>query len=167
MMTSEDVKRARQQATAALSQARQPLYAMLGAGELASEAVRDYVAKARAQAGGQATQAQSRVADVQTRLVELQDRLAEVRTQVRAKVGELPEGVAGLRGRLESGELRHSLEGYFQSLQELYERLATRGEATVEKLRHGPQPTKATVQDGVTDSAEAGKQTGDEATSTP
>lgn len=144
MLTSDDVKKARRQATAALGQARQPLYAMLGAGELAGEAVRDYVAKARTEAGDQGKEAQSRIADLQIRLVEFQSRLGKVRSQVRARVGELPEGVAGLRGKLETGELRDALENYFHSLQDLYERLATRGETTVDKLRHRPQSSKVT-----------------------
>ena len=145
--TANDVKKARKQATAALEQARTPLYAVLGAGDLASEAIRDYVTKARADASGQAKDVQARVTDLQTRLTELQDRLVEVRTQVRTqvrtRVTELPEDLAGLRGRLEPAELRHALEGYAQSLQELYDRLASRGEATAAKLREQPQVRKA------------------------
>jgi hypothetical protein len=44
----------------------------------------------------------------------LQERLVEVRTQVHSRVGELPNGAAELRGKLESGELRHALENYRQ-----------------------------------------------------
>ncbi|HEY3262198.1 MAG TPA: hypothetical protein VGJ95_18365 [Pseudonocardiaceae bacterium] len=145
--TAQDVKKARKQATAALEQARTPLYAVLGAGDLATEAVRDYVSKARAEAGGQAKDVQTRVGDLQARLAELQERLVEVRTQVRSRVrttvGELPDEVAGLRGRLEPAELRHSLERYLQSLQDLYERLATRGEGTVARMREKPQVKRA------------------------
>lgn len=141
--TSEDTSNARRPATAALEQARTPLYAVLGAGELASEAVREYVAKARAEAGGQTRDVQTMVGDLPARLAELQTRLGEVRNQVRtrvgARVGELPEEVAGLRGRLEPGELRHALESYAQSLHELYERLAVRGEAAVARLREQPR----------------------------
>ena len=145
--TATDVSNARRQATAALEQARTPLYAVLGAGELASEAVRDYVAKARAEAGGQTRDVQARVGDLPARLAELQARLGEVRNQVRtrvsARVGELPEEVTGLRGRLESVELRHALESYAQSLHELYERLAVRGEAAVARLREQPRVRQA------------------------
>lgn len=147
----KDVKKARKQAADMLSQARTPLYAVLGAGDLATEAVRDYVAKARADA---ADDVQTRVVDLQTRLVELQDRLVEVRTQVRTKVGELPD-VAELRGRLEPAELRAALENYVQSLQDLYEKLATRGEVAVDKLRKQPQVSKAIVTvENVADEAE-------------
>lgn len=51
--------------------------------------------------------------------------------QVRSRIGE--------RGKLESGEWRHALENYAQSLQDLYERLATRGEVTMERLRRQPR----------------------------
>jgi len=149
--TAEDVKKARKQAaeamTEALEQARTPLYAVLGAGDLATEAVRDYVAKARTEAGGQAKDVQTRVNELQVKLAELQDRLVEVRsqvrTQVRTRVNELPEDVAELRGKLDAGELRQALENYVQSLQDLYDRLATRGESTVDKLRQQPQVKRA------------------------
>jgi len=143
LLTAKDVKKARKQAAAALEQARTPLYAVLGAGDLASEAVRDYVAKARADASGQAKDVQTRVNDLQAKLSELQDRLVDVRTQVRTRVGELPDEVTELRGKLEPAELRHALENYVQSLQDLYERLATRGEAAVAKLREKPRVKKA------------------------
>ncbi|MGH3994374.1 MAG: hypothetical protein ACRDSN_18180, partial [Pseudonocardiaceae bacterium] len=106
--TAQDVRKARKQATVAMSdaleQARTPLYAVLGAGDLATEAVRDYVAKARGEASGQAKDVQTRINELQAKLAELQDRLVEVRTQVRSqfrtKVTELPEE---LRGKLDSG----------------------------------------------------------------
>lgn len=139
--TAQDVRKARKQATEA---ARTPLYAVIGAGDLATEAVREYVTKARGDATGQAKGVQSRVDDLQARLVQLQDRLVEVRAQVRTKVGELPDDVAELRGKLEPAELRHALEGYTQSLQELYERLATRGETALDRLRKQPR-----VQDAI------------------
>lgn len=149
--TAKDVKKARKQATAAvtdaLEQARTPLYAVLGAGDLATEAVRDYVAKARGEAAGQAKEVQAdvqaKVTDLQTRLAELQDRLVEVRAQVRTKVGELPDDVAELRGKFEPAELRTALESYVRSLQEMYERLATRGETAAEKLRKQPRVQQA------------------------
>lgn len=141
--TANDVKKARMQATQALEQARTPLYAVLGAGDLATEAVREYVMKARSEATGQAKDVQTRVNELQVRLAELQDRLVQVRTQVRTRVDELPDEVAELRGKLEPTELRHALENYVQSLQDLYERLASRGEVKVEKLRQQPQVKKA------------------------
>ena len=145
--TAKDVKKARKQATVAVSdaleQARTPLYAVLGAGDLATEAVRDYVTKARGEATDQAKDVQARVTDLQTRLGELQDRLVEVRAQVRTKVGELPDDVAELRGKLEPTELRGALESYVQSLQDVYERLAARGETAADKLRRQPKVKQA------------------------
>ncbi|HEY0639695.1 MAG TPA: hypothetical protein VGD67_18775 [Pseudonocardiaceae bacterium] len=145
--TAQDVKKARKQAagavTDALEQARTPLYAVLGAGDLATEALREYVAKARGEAGGQAKDVQARVTDLQTRLTELQDRLVEVRAQVRSKVGELPDDVAELRGRLEPAELRTALENYRRALQDLYSRLAHRGEETADKLLRQPRVRQA------------------------
>lgn len=141
--TAQDVKKVGKQMTDALEQARGPLYAVLGAGDLATEAVRDYLAKARTEAGGQAKDVQTRVSDLQLRLTELQDRLGEVRTQVRTqvrtRVNELPEELR----KLDAVELRHALENYVQSLQDLYERLATRGETTLDKIRQQPQVKKA------------------------
>lgn len=151
LLSAEDMRKARKQATTtieqALEQARTPLYAALGAGELATEAVRDYVVKARSEAGGQAKDVQTRINELQTRLAELQARLAEVRgqarTQLRTRVSELPEDMAELRGRLDAAELRQALERYLQSLQATYERLATRGEATATRLREQPQVKRA------------------------
>lgn len=151
--TADDVKKARKQAadavTDALEQARTPLYAVLGAGDLATEAVREYVTKARGEAGGQAK-------DVQARLTELQDRLVEVRAQVRTKVGELPDDVAELRGKFEPAELRAALEGYVKSLQDVYEKLAARGETTADKLRRQPRVQQA--MDRVEDVAETAEE---------
>lgn len=155
--TAQDVKKARQQATEAVSeaieQARTPLYAVLGAGDLASEAVRDYLTKARTDATGQAKDVQARLNELQARLTDLQDRLVEVRSQVRTRVTELPDEVAGLRGKLDADQLRHALENYAQSLQSVYERLAARGESTVDNLRQKPQVK--TVIDRVEDVADS------------
>jgi heparin binding hemagglutinin HbhA len=138
--TAEDVKKATQAA-------RTPLYAVLGAGDLATEAVREYVTKVRTETRGQAKDAQTRVNDrvneLQAKVSELQDRLVEVRAQVRTKVGTLPDDVAELRGKLEPAELRHAVESYAQSLQEVYERLAARGESTLDKLRKQPRVAQA------------------------
>jgi heparin binding hemagglutinin HbhA len=145
--TAKDVKKARKQATVAvtdaLEQARTPLFAVLGAGDLATEAVRDYVTKARGEATDQAKDVQARVTELQTKLSELQDRLVEVRAQVRTKVGELPDDVAELRGRFEPAELRGALESYVQSLQDVYEKLAARGETAADKLRKQPKVKQA------------------------
>jgi len=149
--TAQDVRKARKQAVVALEQARTPFYAMLGAGDLASEAVRDYVMKARSEAGGPAKDSQTRLNELQSKLNELQGRLVEVRAQVRTKVNELPE----LRDRLDSAELRHALENYVQSLQELYERLAVRGQLRFDQFRQQPQVQRAVHQvEGAADTTE-------------
>lgn len=158
--TAKDVKKARKQATHAVSDAlepaRTPLYAMIGAGDLAAEAVRDYVARARGEAAGQAKEVQTKVTDLQSRLTDLQERLVEVRVQVRTKVGELPDDVAELRGKFEPTELRTALEGYVKSLQDIYEKLATRGESTAEKLRRQPRVKHAL--DRVEDAADTAEE---------
>lgn len=138
--TAQDVRRARSQATSAvtsaLEQARTPLYAALGAGELATEKVVSAARRARSEATGQTD-------TVQTRLAELQALLAELPVRARTRLNELPAELNELRGKLEPHELRELVDVYRRSLQELYGRLAVRGEHVYGKLATEPRVKKA------------------------
>jgi len=134
--TAQDVRRARKQATTvvagALEQARTPLYAAIGAGNLATAAVTDAVRKARGgtnqQADSAAQTAQARVAELQTRLAELQVRLTDLPARLRTRLDNLSTELTELRGKLEPAELRELADGYRKAMQELYARLSVRGE---------------------------------------
>ncbi|SDN17067.1 hypothetical protein [Allokutzneria albata] len=123
--TSEDVRKAREQAgavvTTVLEQARTPLLAALGAGDLAAKAVADALGKAREAAKDGAEAAKS-AAD------------------------ELPKDLSGLRAKLEPAELRKLVDAYTQAALQLYGYLAERGEEALETLRNTPQVQKALTQ---------------------
>lgn len=122
MATIDDVRKAGEQARAvmtnAVEQARTPLLAAIGAGDLATQAVLDAVNKAR-------------------------DRFAERAEQARAAVDDLPGEV---RGRMEPGELRKLVDQYTEAAQRLYVHLSEQGEQTVARLRSQPQVKRAVEQ---------------------
>ncbi|MFC0439561.1 hypothetical protein [Kutzneria buriramensis] len=112
--TTEDVRKAGEQAAATfaalLEQAKTPLLAALGAGDLAGKALSDALTKARTQVNERAEAA-------------------------RTAVDELP----GLREKLDPSELRKLLDTYTTAASNLYTYLAEHGEETLEKLREQPQ----------------------------
>jgi heparin binding hemagglutinin HbhA len=112
--TTEDVRKAGEQAAATfaalLEQAKTPLLAALGAGDLAGKALSDALTKARTQVNERAEAA-------------------------RTAVDELP----GLREKLDPSELRKLLDTYTTAASNLYSYLAEHGEETLEKLREQPQ----------------------------
>jgi heparin binding hemagglutinin HbhA len=112
--TTEDVRKAGEQVSAAftavLEQAKTPLLAALGAGDLAGKALTEALAKARTQVNERAEAA-------------------------RTAVDELP----GLREKLDPSELRKLVDTYTTAAANLYSYLAEHGEETLEKLREQPQ----------------------------
>jgi heparin binding hemagglutinin HbhA len=102
----------------AIEQARTPLLAVLGAGDLATQAVVEAVAKARTQLTERADAARS----------------------------ELPTDIKGLREKLDPSELAKLLEQYGDAAIKLYQYLAEHGEQTFSKLRTQPQLQKAAEQ---------------------
>jgi heparin binding hemagglutinin HbhA len=112
--TTEDVRKAGEQVSAALTavleQAKTPLLAALGAGDLAGKALTEALTKARTQVNERAEAA-------------------------RTAVDELP----GLREKLDPSELRKLVETYTTAASNLYSYLAEHGEETLEKLREQPQ----------------------------
>lgn len=113
--TTEDVKKAREQAVAVLNTAadsvRTPLLAALGAGDLATQAVIDAVTKAR--------------------------------TKVNEGATTVPTDFAGLRERVDPAELRKLVDEYTEAAQKLYHKLADQGEDALTKLKANPQVGKA------------------------
>ena len=113
--TTEDVKKAREQAVAALNTAaesvRTPLLAALGAGDLATQAVIDAVTKAR--------------------------------TKVNESATTVPTDLAGLREKVDPAELRKLVDEYTEAAQKLYHKLADQGEDALTKLKANPPVGKA------------------------
>lgn len=117
--TTEDVKKAREQAVAVLNTAadsvRTPLLATLGAGDLATRAVIDAVTKARTKVNESATTAKDAV----------------------------PTDLAGLREKIDPAELRKLVDEYAEAAQKLYHKLADQGEDALTKLKAEPRVSKA------------------------
>jgi heparin binding hemagglutinin HbhA len=112
---TEDVRKAGEQAVEAI---RTPLLAALGAGDMATQAVREAVNKTR------------------TRVTEGAD-------AARGAVDDLPRDLAGVRERLDPAELRKVVDEYTDAAQKLYQKLADQGEDALNKLRAQPQVRKA------------------------
>ncbi len=120
--TTEDVRKAREQAVAVLSTAadsvRTPLLAALGAGDLATKAVIDAVNKTRTKVG-------------------------EGTHSAKETVDTLPRDLAGLRDRVDPAELRKLVDEYAEAAQKLYQKLADQGEDALAKLKAEPRVAKA------------------------
>lgn len=113
--TTEDVKKAREQAVAVLNTAaesvRTPLLAALGAGDLATQAVIDAVTRAR--------------------------------TKVNEGATSVPTDLTELREKVDPAELRKLVDEYTEAAQKLYHRLADQGEGALTKIKSEPRVTKA------------------------
>lgn len=120
---TEDLTKAREQANqvvgGAVEQARTPLLAVLGAGDLANQALVDVVTKVRSQ---------------------LTERVESARK-------DLPNDIGELRQKADPVELRKRLDGYGQSARKYYTYLAKHGEETFQRLQETPQAKK--VREGV------------------
>jgi len=101
-----------------------PLFAAVGAADLALERVNDIVAALRERAGEARTDASDRVEETRGRIAKLRE--------------ELPKRREELRGRLTGDELRKAAEDYREQATELYNDLIERGEAALERLRNQP-----------------------------
>ncbi|MER7013239.1 hypothetical protein ABT324_17615 [Saccharopolyspora sp. NPDC000359] len=121
---TEDVTKVREQAEKAfgeaVEQARTPLLAALGAGDLAAQALLEAVGKVRTQLNERAEAARQ----------------------------ELPNDLEELRGKLDPAELRKRVDAYSQTAKQLYDYLAERGEETLHRLQDQPQVKKAWSQVG-------------------
>ncbi|MCP2259451.1 heparin binding hemagglutinin HbhA [Streptoalloteichus tenebrarius] len=125
MPNGEDVRTAREQAAAAVSgvleQARTPLLAVLGAGDVAARSVVSLFQK-------------------------LREQVTERAEAARSGVDDLPHDLEGLRAKLDPAELRELVDAYAKAATQLYEYLAERGEQTLERLR--PQVERLVEQAG-------------------
>ncbi|RKT84893.1 heparin binding hemagglutinin HbhA [Saccharopolyspora antimicrobica] len=121
---TEDVNKVREQAEKAfgdaVEQARTPLLAALGAGDLAAQALLEAVNKVRSQLNERAEAARQ----------------------------ELPSDLDELRGKLDPAELRKRVDAYSQTAKQLYDFLAERGEETLHRLQDQPQVKKVWSQVG-------------------
>ncbi|MDP9642854.1 heparin binding hemagglutinin HbhA [Actinopolyspora lacussalsi] len=111
--TEQPGGRAGQAAEGLYKQARMPLVAALGAGEIAAHAVADSVHRVREQ-------------------------LNEHAGSARETVSELPSDLGELRERIRSGEVRELLDGYRDSAARLYGYFSERGEDALQRLREQP-----------------------------
>ncbi|MEV6912772.1 hypothetical protein [Amycolatopsis sp. NPDC051071] len=107
--------------TSALDQVRTPLLAALGAGNLASQAVVDAVAKAK-------------------------EKVAVGSEAARKNIEEIPHDVEGLREKLDPAELRKVIDDYTEAALKLYNKLAESGEQAWDKIAAQPQVKKAIEQ---------------------
>jgi heparin binding hemagglutinin HbhA len=105
----------------AVDQVRTSLLAALGAGNLASHAVIDAVAKAK-------------------------ERVAEGSEHARKNIEELPAEVGSLREKLDPAELRKVIDEYTDAALKLYNKLAESGEQAWDKIVAQPQVKKAIEQ---------------------
>jgi heparin binding hemagglutinin HbhA len=101
-----------------------PLFAAVGAADMALERVNEIVATLRDRAGEARSDAEARVEESRVRLTRLQE--------------DLPSQFGELRDRLSSDELRRFAESYADSAQTTYNKLVERGEAAIERLRSQP-----------------------------
>ncbi|MEV6446194.1 hypothetical protein [Amycolatopsis sp. NPDC051716] len=115
---TEDVKKA---VTTALDQVRTPLLAALGAGNLATHAVTDAVAKAK-------------------------ENVTKSGEVARKNLQELPTDVESLREKLDPAELRKAIDEYTEAALKLYNKLAESGEQAWDKIATQPQVKKAIEQ---------------------
>ncbi|MGJ7905743.1 hypothetical protein ACOQFL_04600 [Actinopolyspora sp. H202] len=111
--TEQPGGRAGQAAEGLYKQARMPLLAALGAGEIAAHAVADSVHRVREQ-------------------------LNEHAGSARETVNELPSDLGELRDRIRSGDLRELLDSYRDSAARLYGYFGERGEDALQRLREQP-----------------------------
>jgi len=101
-----------------------PLFAAVGAADLALERVNEIVTTLLERAGEARTDATDRVKETRGRIAELRE--------------DLPQRAEEIRGRLTADELREAAEGYREQVTELYNELIERGEAALERLRTQP-----------------------------
>lgn len=101
-----------------------PLFAAVGAGDIALQAVADVASKLRERA--------------EARSVDWQAKAEETRERLQGLPADVPTQIADLREKFSSEELRKVAEAYVQVATSLYNSLAERGEEAVERLRHQP-----------------------------
>ncbi|MDF0528310.1 heparin-binding hemagglutinin [Tsukamurella sp. 8F] len=122
---------------------RTPLFAALGAGDYAFEAVSEVVEKLRAAATDASTDFQGKVTEAQAKVNEAREGAEARYTEAK---GSLPKDVDELRAKFSSDELRKVAAAYIQVATEIYESLAERGESAYEKIKSQSVVEDATEQ---------------------
>jgi len=141
MPITNDVRKAREavveQSKVVLEDARKPLYAVVGAGDLA-------VSRTASQLRDLPAEYQSAV---DTRVKQVRTRLEDLRADVTTRIADLRSRAATLQGKANDSasravvtptELRSRVEGYLGKAKEVYEDLAVRGEKVVTKVSDRP-----------------------------
>ncbi|WP_278313628.1 hypothetical protein [Lolliginicoccus levis] len=115
--------------TKSITTVKTPLFAAVGAGDIAAESLGGIVKDARRAASSRASDVQARIDRARGRVVALQE--------------QVPTELAGLRGRVGSTDLRKQADTYLQSARTAYGTLAQRGESRVERLREQERVAEA------------------------
>ncbi|SIR92766.1 heparin-binding hemagglutinin [Williamsia sterculiae] len=108
-----------------------PLYAAVGAGDLALKQVNEVINQLRERTEAAAGSAQARIE-------ETRGRIGETRSRIESLPEEVPANIEELRSRFTPEELRKVAEAYIEVATDIYNSLAERGEETVERLRQQP-----------------------------
>ncbi len=101
-----------------------PLYAVVGVGDLAFKQITETIDSLRERTEEASDTVQTRLTETRTRLTALPD--------------EVPSTIEELRTKYTPEELRKIAEGYLDLATDWYNNLAERGEETVERLRQQP-----------------------------
>lgn len=139
-----------------------PLFAAVGAADLALATVNEIVATLLERAEEARTDATTRVeesrARLNTRVDETRERLTKLQEDLPKQFSkfqeDLPKQFGELQDKLTSEELRKVAEGYAEQAQATYAKLVERGEAAIERLRTQPAIEEAAARvEGYTDQA--------------
>ena len=123
-----------------------PVYAAVGAADLAYQRVNEVIAQLRERTEAATEKAQARYeaaaenaqARYEAATGQAQERIAEARERLQALPEEFPADIEGLREKFTPEELRKVAEAYIEVATDIYNSLAERGEDAVERLRSQP-----------------------------
>jgi heparin binding hemagglutinin HbhA len=118
-----------------IEELKAPLFAAVGAADLALATVNEIVATLRERAEEARTDASTRAEE---RRAKLTARVDETRERITKLQEELPKDIGELRDKLTADELRKVAETYAEQAQNTYNKLVERGEAALERLRSQP-----------------------------
>jgi heparin binding hemagglutinin HbhA len=123
-----------------------PVYAAVGAADLAYQQVNEVIAQLRERTEAATEQAQARfeaaTEQAQARYEETREqaqaRIEAARERLQALPEEFPSDIEGLREKFTAEELRKVAEAYIEVATDIYNSLAERGEDAVGRLRAQP-----------------------------
>jgi heparin binding hemagglutinin HbhA len=140
MPITTEVRKARvavvDQSRAVLEDARKPLYAVVGAGDLA---VSRTTAQLRELPADTQSAVDNRVKQVRTRIEYLRADMQNRITDLRGRATDLQDKATDVAGKtFKPSELKTRVDSYLDKARELYEDLALRGEKVVTKVADRP-----------------------------